>query len=145
MIQKIRHVGIVVQDLQKAKTFWTNLMKFEVISEALEQGSHLDKMMGLSNVNVTTCKMKSKDGQMLELLKFSNQKYSSVREWQGTPFSTGLTHVAFTVDDLDQLYNNRARLGLTFSEKPQLSPDGKVKVSYCRGPENMILELVEEL
>ena len=145
MIEGIRHTGIVVQNLEKVKNFWIKLMGFSVFSEALEEGPHLDLMMGLNGVKVTTCKLKARDGKMIELLKFHSNEHLVSSEWKGTAFSRGLTHIAFDVKDLDMLYAERHFYGLIFGAKPQLSPNGKVKVSYCRGPENLLLELVETL
>ena len=48
-----------------------------------------------------------------------------------------------TVNDIDNLSETLKKEGVTFFAPPQRSPDGKVKVTYCRGPGGVLLELVE--
>jgi catechol 2,3-dioxygenase-like lactoylglutathione lyase family enzyme len=100
-------------------------------------------MMGLEDVRVTTVKLAAPDGNLIELLQFTS--HPDQPAWTGAPNSTGLTHVAFTVQDLDDACERLAGKGVTFSSPPQRSPDGYAKVIYCRGPEGVLLELVEVL
>jgi hypothetical protein len=50
-----------------------------------------------------------------------------------------------TVSNLDVAYKKLTDAGVAFPAAPQYSPDGAVKVIYCRGPEGVLLELVEIL
>ena len=108
-----------------------------------ESGPHIDAMMGLVDVKVTTAKIKCPDGMILELLYFKS--HPDKPSWLGTPFSTGLTHIAFTVENLQETYEKLSKLGVTFPASPQTSPDGTVEVIYAKGPEGILLELVEVL
>jgi catechol 2,3-dioxygenase-like lactoylglutathione lyase family enzyme len=80
---------------------------------------------------------------MIELLHFHS--HPDKPRWTGTPCSTGFTHVALTVENIDVLCTKLRAEGVTFFAPPQHSPDRKVKVTYCRGPEGVLLELVEIL
>jgi hypothetical protein len=106
-----------------------------------EFGPHLDTMMGLSGVEVTTVKLADQNNSVLELLYFKSHPDKS--HWIGTPFSTGLTHIAFTVDNLDETCQHICRYGVIFPAEPQISPDGLARVIYAKGPEGVLLELVE--
>lgn len=141
MITAIRHVGIVVTDLEKAITFWCDIMGFKILLQMEENGPHIDAMMGLSGVKLKTTKLAAPDGNIIELLYFASHKHKS--SWQGSPYSTGLTHIAFTVEDIDDAYKNLKKAGVTFPADPQISPDGSVKVIYATGPEGILIELVE--
>ena len=143
MITQIRHTGLVVADLDKALHFWRDVLGFRVMRQMEESGPHIDAMMGLSNVLVTTVKLAAPDERMIELLHFHS--HPDIPAWQGTPYSTGFTHVALTVDDIAATCAKLAAEGVTFFAPPQLSPDGMVKVTYCKGPEGVLLELVEIL
>ncbi|HJO63248.1 MAG TPA: VOC family protein, partial [Desulfobacterales bacterium] len=57
----------------------------------------------------------------------------------------GITHIAFTVEDIEQVYKRLVQSGITFLSTPQSSPDGYAKVAFCRAPEGTFIELVEEL
>ncbi|MDD5389727.1 MAG: VOC family protein [Gallionellaceae bacterium] len=143
MITHIRHTGLVVADLEAAMRFWCDLLGFKVTKRMDESGAHIDAMMGLDGVKVTTVKLAAPDGNLVELLHFHTHPDQPV--WTGTPYSTGFTHIALTVDDLDAACQRLAEAGVTFSAPPQISPDGYAKVTYCRGPEGVLLELVEVL
>ncbi len=143
MITHFRHTGIVVRDLEAAISFWRDTLGFRVMNRMDESGSYIDAMMGLTDVSVTTVKLAAPDGNLVELLHFRSHLERS--SWMGTPYSTGLTHLAFTVDDIDSECTRLAAAGVKLWSPPQTSPDGSVKVTYCSGPEGLLLELVEVL
>jgi catechol 2,3-dioxygenase-like lactoylglutathione lyase family enzyme len=141
MTTAIRHVGLVVADLEKSLKFWCDTMGFVVSRQMEESGPHIDAMMGLKDVRVTTAKLAASDGNLLELLCFHS--HPDKQKWEGKPYSTGLTHIALTVQDLDETLGRLKLLGASVPAEPQLSPDGQVKVIYASGPEGVLLELVE--
>jgi catechol 2,3-dioxygenase-like lactoylglutathione lyase family enzyme len=143
MITLIRHTGLVVADLEGALRFWRDLLGFKVEKHIGESGPHIDAMMGLKDVRVTTVKMSAPEGGMIELLHF--QSHPDSPAWLGQPYSTGFTHIAMTVSNLEVAHMKLTDAGVLFPAAPQYSPDGAVKVIYCRGPEGVLLELVEIL
>ena len=143
MITAIRHTGLVVSDLKGSLHFWCDVLGFTVAKKMEESGPHLDAMMGLEDVRVTTVKLAAPDNNLIELLHF--QSHPDKANWDGKPFSTGLTHIALTVDDLDEMVNRLTQVGVTFPAKSQYSPDGYAKLIYAKGPEGILLELVEVL
>lgn len=143
MIKAIRHTGLVVQDMSAALHFWCDVLGFHVARQMEESGPHIDAIMGMVDVKLTTAKLTAPDGRMVELLKFHSNP--DVPRWEGRPNSTGFTHIAMTVGDLDATCENLRLHGVTFSSSPQTSPDGFAKLVYARGPEGVLLELVEEL
>jgi catechol 2,3-dioxygenase-like lactoylglutathione lyase family enzyme len=143
MITQIRHTGLVVADLEGALLFWRDLLGFRVEKQMDESGPHIDAMMGLNDVRVTTVKMIAPEGGMIELLHFKS--HPDQKKWLGNPYSTGFTHIAMTVSNLDEAYKKLEAVGVVFPAQPQYSPDGTVKVIYCKGPEGVLLELVERL
>ena len=143
MITGFRHAGIVVADMDRALAFWCDVLGFHVQRKMLESGPFIDMLLGMSGVEVTTAKLAGLDGNQIELLHFHS--HPGVDAWQGSPSSTGLTHLAFTVIDLDNLCVRLSQAGINCWAEPQISPDGEVKVVYVRGPENLLLELVEVL
>ena len=141
MIKALRHVGLVVNDLNSALNFWRDIMGFKVIRRLEEKGEIIDNILGLKNVDVTTIKLSAPDGNVLELLRFNSHQSSS--NWSGRPYSTGLTHIALTVQDIERTCQRLKKAGVTFPAEPQLSADGNVKVIYATGPEGVLIELVE--
>jgi catechol 2,3-dioxygenase-like lactoylglutathione lyase family enzyme len=143
VITAVRHTGLVVADLERALRFWRDVLGFKVARQMEESGPHIDAMMGLSGVKLTTVKLSAPDNNLVELLHFHS--HADKPGWDGSPYSTGFTHIALTVEDLDAACSVLAAEGVTFSAPPQYSPDGYAKVTYGRGPEGVLLELVEVL
>lgn len=143
MISAIRHTGLVVADLERALHFWCDVLGFKVVKQMEESGPHIDAMMGLRDVRVTTAKLAAPDGNLIELLRFHS--HPDQPRWNGAPYSTGFTHIALTVDNLDQLVSKLTQEGFSFPASPQRSPDGYANVIYAQGPEGVLLELVEVL
>ena len=138
----IRHTGIVVADLNHVLGFWCGVLGFQVKRQMDEAGADLDAVLGLLDVRVTTVKLEAPGGGLLELLCFHSHPDSP--EWSGTPSSTGLTHVALTVDDIEAVCKRAEEYGCEPGPRFR-SPDGRVIMTYCRGPEGVLLELVEEV
>jgi catechol 2,3-dioxygenase-like lactoylglutathione lyase family enzyme len=143
MIRSIRHTGLVVADFDRSLKFWCDVLGFRVERQMDESGAHIDAMMGLKDVRVTTAKLAAPDGNLIELLHFHS--HPDMPAWKGKAFSTGFTHIALTVDDLDKLILKLSDFDVIFPAPPQRSPDGYAKVIYAQGPEGVLLELVEIL
>jgi catechol 2,3-dioxygenase-like lactoylglutathione lyase family enzyme len=139
-MKAIRHSGIVVSDLDASLKFYRDLLGFKATKTLQEKGPYLNNILVLKEAAVTTVKMAADDGNQIELLFFGpdtkpapNKKLDEV----------GLTHLAFTVSDLDSLYSRLVAEGVVFNSAPQLSPDGYAKVAFCQDPDGVFLELVE--
>jgi len=143
MISGIRHTGITVQNLNKSINFFTKYLGFKIKKKMNESGKYIDSMLMLKKVLVTTVKLEAKNGTMVELLKFKNYKNKKERNWNRKIYSTGITHIALTVKNLDKTYIFLKRKKIKFNAPPQDSPDGYAKVTFCRGPENLWVELTE--
>jgi catechol 2,3-dioxygenase-like lactoylglutathione lyase family enzyme len=136
-------VGIVVNDLGKNKDFWMNSLGFQLHVEALEQSPYIDELLAIKDPNLTTVKLIDSKGFIIELLKFDN--YQVEKSWSGDLKTTGLTHIALTVDNVEVLVDNLTKLNYQLLSEIKKSPNGKVKVVFVKGPEGLMLELVEEL
>jgi catechol 2,3-dioxygenase-like lactoylglutathione lyase family enzyme len=142
MITEVRHVGITVQDLNKTLNFFIKVLGFKIKKRMNEKGEYINAMLGLKKVQVTTVKIQAPDGGMIELLKFKN--YKDKKKWSGKIFSTGPTHIALTVKNIENAYK-KLKNKYKFNAPPQLSPDGYAKVTFFKGPENLHIEIVQVL
>lgn len=143
MINGVRHTGVVVNDIENAIKFWVDLLGFKVVTDQIEEGEFIDKLLGLSNVLVRTVKLAAQDRSVVELLKFKSHK--SLPAWDGNPHKTGLTHIALDVKDISSIVSNLERHGYSQINRYQKALNGKVLVCYVSGFEGLLLELVEQL
>jgi len=123
--------------------FWIENLGFKETRRMEESGPTTETILQLRSVVLTTVKLSDSLGNVVELLKFHS--HEDKPQWSGHVYSTGLTHIALSVVDLEEEYRRLSASGVTFFDKPQTSVDGKVKSIYCSGPEGLLLELVEEI
>jgi len=143
MLKEIRHIGIIVKDLEKSMNFYCNLLGFEIAKRAEEFGEFIDTILQFENTKVTTVKMKHPCSKvMIELLFY---KYPIAKYIEREINDVGIGHIAFTVDDLKSEYKRLSNMGVVFMSEPKISIDGKAKVTFCRAPEGTFIELVQIL
>jgi catechol 2,3-dioxygenase-like lactoylglutathione lyase family enzyme len=142
MIKDIRHTGIVVEDLAESLHFYQDVLGFKIFKQMDEQGPFIDAILGLQNVKVTTIKMSAPDGSLLELLYY---KSHHKKKQESKIHDVGISHIAFTVKDIDAVYEKLSIARINCYSEPKLSDDGKAKVFFCRAPEGTFIELVQEL
>jgi catechol 2,3-dioxygenase-like lactoylglutathione lyase family enzyme len=133
----------VVNDLEKNRDFWINTMGFKLHIEAQEESPYIDELLDIKDPALKTVKLIDSKGFIIELLKFEN--YQVGNSWSGDLKTTGLTHIALTVDNLDELVKVLIKNDYQTLSDINVSPNGKVKVVFVKGPEGLMLELVEEL
>ena len=133
----------MVNDIEKTRDFWINLLGFNLQIEAKEESPYIDELLAIKDPSLTTVKLIDSKGFIIELLKFEN--YQVENSWSGDLKTIGLTHIALTVDNLDELVEILRKLDYQTLSEIKASPSKKVKVVFVRGPEGIMLELVQEL
>jgi catechol 2,3-dioxygenase-like lactoylglutathione lyase family enzyme len=141
---QVRHVGITITDIEKSLLFYKDLLGFKVVREMDEKGQHIDNFSGLKNIDVRTIKLAGSDGSMIELLYYRSHKKTNDENINKDITQIGCSHFALTVQDLPSLYK-KAKDEVVFMCEPQYSPDGKVRLTFCKDPDGTLIELVEEL
>ncbi len=142
MIKDIRHTGIVVVDLEESLNFYRDILGFKIDIQMEESGNYIDNILSMQDVRVVTVKLSSPSGQMIELLKYSSHPSELKKR---AICEIGISHLAFTVDDLNFEYERMKGKGIKFNSQPQTSPDGYARVAFCKAPEGTWIELVEML
>jgi hypothetical protein len=118
-------------------------LNFKLHIEAKEESPYIDKLLAINDPSLTTVKLIDSKGFIIELLKFEN--YRVENSWSGDLKTTGLTHIALTVNNLDELVKVLESQNYQTLSQVKISPNNKVKVVFVKGPEGIMLELVEEI
>ena len=140
MIKDVRHVGIVVSDMEKSLKFYRDLLGLKIKSLVNEEGKFLDNMLAHENVKNKVAKLVTEQGNTLvELIDSRSYGNKKDRDF----FTIGASHFAFTVDDLEKTYDYLVKNGVKFTAPPQQTPDGFAKVTFCEDPDGTPIELVE--
>jgi len=141
----LRHIGITVTDMEKSLELYQNYFGFEVVWDQIESGPFINNLSNIEDIKVRTVKMKDKFGGMLELLHYYSHPEENTENLKNKIIKIGCSHLAITVDDIDNVYKELAAIGLKFNCRPQLSPDGGAKVCFCRDHDGTLIEIVEEI
>ena len=141
---RMDHVSVVVDDLEAAITFFSEL-GLELEGKAAVEGEWVDRVNGLESVKVDIVTMRTPDGHgRLELTKFRNPKLVEVEPAIAPPNTLGLRSVMFTVESIDDTVARlRAHGAQLVGDLAQY--EDKYRLCYLRGPGGIIVALAEEL
>lgn len=143
-MENIRHFGLVVLNLEKALVFYRDLLGLCLQGKTDESGDFISKMLSFENVKLKTVKLSANDNSTrLELLEFDNPQINPTKKT--SLFTPGFTHVSLTVKNLDELYIRLKNSNVEFNSPPTVSPNGTLKVVFCKDFEGNYLELIEEI
>ena len=143
-MKNIRHIGLVVLDIEKALEFYRDLLGLKIQSTSYEKGDFINQMFAKENIELKTIKLSADDNAArIELLEFSSPKSNQDKKIE--LYNSGFTHIALTVNNLDEMYLRLRKAGIRFNSPPKLSSSGKLKVTFCRDFEGNYLELTEEI
>jgi catechol 2,3-dioxygenase-like lactoylglutathione lyase family enzyme len=143
-LKRMDNVLIVVDDLEAAKAFFTEL-GMELEGETQVEGPSVDSTVGLKDVRADITMMRTPDGHgRVELTKFHTPP--AVRaEPESAPANTlGIRRIMFAVEGIDdvvaRLRNHGAEL---VGEMAQY--EDSYRLCFLRGPEGIIIGLAEQL
>ncbi|EDL56189.1 VOC family protein [Gimesia maris] len=142
-VKRMDNVGIVVEDLDTAIDFFTELgLRLE--GRAPIEGDWADNVTGLRDMRVEIAMLRTPDGHSrLELSRFLAP--SVVTDHRSTPVnSLGYLRVMFTVEDIDDTLARLLKCGAELVDKVVQYED-MYRLCYIRGPEGILIGLAEEL
>lgn len=142
-INRIDHVGIVVNDLVAAKQFFLAL-GLEVMGEGEVTGEWAGRIIGLQDVKSEVIMLQTPDGETnIELSKFHSP--TDPNGIQPSLSNTlGIRHITFAVEDVEAIVAKMEKHGAELVGE-LLNYQDTYKLCYLRGPEGIILELAERI
>src|SRR3954454_23680347 len=142
-VRRMDNVGIVVEDLDAAIEFFTEL-GLELQGRATIQGEWADGVTGLRDMRVEIAMMRTPDGHSrLELSRFLAP--AVVADHRGAAVNAlGYLRVMFTVDDIDDTLARLTQRGAELVGEVVRYQDA-YRLCYIRGPERILIGLAQEL
>jgi len=142
-VQRMDHVGVVVDDLAAAIEFFAEL-GLERQSQGSVQGRWVDRVVGLEGVQADFAMMQTPDGDgRLELVKF-HWPPAQGDDGHAPANARGIRHLTFAVEDIDDVVARlRARGGELVGDVERY--EDVYRLCYLRGPEGIIIELAERI
>jgi catechol 2,3-dioxygenase-like lactoylglutathione lyase family enzyme len=142
-VQRLEHVGVVVDDLAAATAFFVAL-GLEVEGEVSVGGGLVDRINGLEGVQADVVILRIPDGgSKLELAKYRSPAYEG-HDGPAPANAPGIRHILFVVDDVEtSLADLRAHGGELVGEL--VNYENSYWLCYVRGPAGIIVELAEKI
>ncbi len=142
MILGFAHPGLVVPDLEAARSFYEDMFGFRhFCDEGWQDNATVDKVVGIDG---SACKGYTLAGHncYLELFEFSVPAQDGPAPGALGPHDLGIRHLAFFVDDCRAEYRRLLELGGDMLGEPT-DIGGGIYTAYCRDPFGNIIELAE--
>ena len=142
-VKRMDNVGIVVEDLDAAIEFYTEL------GLALEgrmpiEGEWAGRVTGVRGQRIEIAMMRTPDGHgRIELSRFDAPAIAS--DHRTAPVnSLGYLRVMFAVEDIDDTVARLGKLGATVVDEV-VDYEGVYRLCYLRGPEGILIGLAQQL
>jgi catechol 2,3-dioxygenase-like lactoylglutathione lyase family enzyme len=142
-VQRLEHIGVVVDDLAAATAFFVAL-GLELEGEASVEGNSVDRINGLEGVRSDIVILRTPDeSSKLELAKYRSPAYEG-DDGPAPANAPGIRHILFLVDDIEaSLASLRAHGGELVGEL--VNYEDIYWLCYVRGPAGIIVELAEKI
>lgn len=131
---RVGHVGHCVTDLERSKRFYVEALGFELLNEITLPDSPSDKLLRIPPPVGLRAAYLHKDGLVLELMTFDRSGNPQAEE--RVVNQPGLTHLAFSVDDIDEVTSRVVALG-----GEVLSETNIGAAVHFRDPDGQLMEL----
>jgi catechol 2,3-dioxygenase-like lactoylglutathione lyase family enzyme len=143
-IHRMDNVLIVVDDLEAAKSFFSEL-GLELEGETQVEGPSVDRLIGLDGVRATLALMRTPDGHgRIELDKFHTPDAIRFGPVDAPVNALGIRRIMFAVEDIDAVVASvRGHGAELIGEVVQY--EDTYRLAYIRGPEGIIVGLSEQL
>jgi catechol 2,3-dioxygenase-like lactoylglutathione lyase family enzyme len=142
-VKRMDNVGIVVEDLDAAVEFFTEL-GLTLEGRAMIEGEWAGRVTGLGDQHVEIAMMRTPDGHgRLELSRFIAPAVAA--DHRTAPVNAlGYLRVMFAVEDVDDTLARLARRGAELVGEVVQYQDA-YRLCYIRGPEGILIGLAQEL
>ena|SRR5215467_11263018 len=143
-LQRMDNVLIVVEDLEAAKAFFTEL-GMELEGETQVEGPWVGSVIGLDDVRADIAMMRAPDGHGgVELTRFHKPPAVRAEPEKAPSNALGIRRIMFAVEDIDDVVARlRNHGGELVGEVAQYKDI--YRLCFMRGPEGIIIGLAEEL
>lgn len=127
MLQRVHHIAIICSNYQKSKSFYIDTLGFTALREVYREDRKSYKLdLALNGV------------YLIELFSFKNAPARP-----SYPEATGLRHLAFEVEDLDevvQILKNK----MVIAEPIRTDEFTNKRFTFIADPDNLPIELYEK-
>ncbi len=143
MITGIQHISYAVGNVEEARRFFVETLGLQATPIRELSGARVEKMLGMEGVRMRITNIVLPDNGNIELAEYLAPKGKRI---DLAPCNTGLAHLALTVNDLQQDYEDLCEKGVHFVHAPLWAKEGALEgwgICRCYGPDGITIELME--
>lgn len=144
-VTEFSHVGIQVRDLSVSLPFYRDQIGMEVVAEWIVEDDHTREAVDLpeASLNMALLRLPGTNAFM-EVIEYRNVVREPVNPYHPNP---GTCHIAWYVDDIDELYHRLIAQGLEPVSRRVVPIEGGPlkggKVIYMTDPDGIRIEFLE--
>lgn len=144
-IVRADHTGFTVQSLEASLNFWVAVLGFKhLYTNTYGPGAFLDNVVGVNGASMTLAMVQAPGGHMIELLEYHSP--DDIQVFTPRSCDTGSAHLAFTVNNIDELLAKIEAAGGQRLGEFQTVEEGErkgLRLGYARAPDGVILEFLQ--
>jgi catechol 2,3-dioxygenase-like lactoylglutathione lyase family enzyme len=146
-ITRVHHHTFTVSDMDRALTFWRDLLGLKLIADVLRENlPAYDQVMGMKDVKVRVAMLEHPaDRTMIALLQYHNPP--PISRATGNQY-VGTSILALQCDDIDTDYRRLHAAGVRFnSTVVDVVREGKLaaRIAYAFDPDGIVVELYQPI
>ena len=143
-VKRMDNVGIVVEDIDAAVEFFTEL-GLTLEGRTPIEGEWAGRVTGVRGQRVEIAMMRTPDGHsQLEISRFLAPQV--VADHRTAPVNAlGYLRVMFTVDDIDETLSRLSKHGVELVSSEVVQYEDAYRLCYIRGPGGLLIGIAEEL
>ncbi len=126
-LQKVQHIAIICSNYELSKSFYTTILGFEILDEEYRAERNSYKLELALNGNY-----------IIELFSFPNPP-----ERLSFPEATGLRHIAFEVENLDESIHFLNKNNI-YCEPIRINTTNSKRFTFFNDPDKLPIELCEK-
>ena len=106
------------------------------------QGDLISWIVGVKNADLDICVLE-KNNLRIELLDYNDDKLKKLIKYPNQD-QPGLVHISFLVDNIDKEYERIKECGYELNSPPMVARKNGPKITYFKGPDNVVIEIYEK-
>jgi catechol 2,3-dioxygenase-like lactoylglutathione lyase family enzyme len=137
------HFNVVVEDIDAIKSFYTDVVGLKIKDEFEISEPQLSRGLGVDDAKLKVIFWHIPESETtIEMVEYVSP--TSVGVDKQTTNRLGYGHLAFTVADIDSVYDELTARGAAFVSPP-VTVAGGVRFCFFKDPEGNILEIIQPL
>lgn len=139
----MHHASVTVSDMERSLGFYRDLLGLQVVYDAEGGGPEISRIANVPGTWWRVVQLACA-GCLVELIQYLSPPERV--PYQARNNHAGASHVALVVDDLEAYYQHLTANGVVFNAPPYTLRGGDFdgwKVTYCRDPDGITVELIQ--